>query len=119
MFKWFLQALADPVKGIHHLRVFVNPSACSILFATKDRLPVFSSHKILSGSFALLARAHFKGVCMHRLCLLLGKWRSAGAASPVFPDHGNLRPRRVLPDLACGSLQREIAQPGPLVPSYA
>src|SRR5713226_7372983 len=55
----------------------------------------------------------------HGLCLLLGKQRSVGAASPAFPDARNRLPRRGLSDLACGSPRRESAQPGLFVPSCA
>jgi hypothetical protein len=73
---------------------------------------------IQSGSCTTPVRTRLS-FCMHGQSLLLGKQRSVGAASPPFPPARNRRPRRGLPDLACCSPQREIAQLDPGVPSCA
>src|SRR5713226_4805246 len=73
---------------------------------------------IQSGSCATPVRTRLS-FCMHGQSLLLGKQRSVGAASPPFPPARNRRPRRGLPDLACCSPRREIAQPGLFVPACA
>src|SRR5260221_7433048 len=55
--------------------------------------------------------------CLHGRCLLLGKQRSVGAASPPFPPARNRRPRPGRPDLGCCSPRRESAQPTPFGPA--
>src|SRR5260370_12658677 len=73
---------------------------------------------IQSGSCATPVRTRLS-FCMHGQSLLLGKQRSVGAASPPFPPARNRRPRRGLPDLACCSPRRQIAQLHPGVRSSA